>query len=120
MSVALTAPDELQRGTVLVAEATEAGKAEGARYFAEEMGGRDMDACGFAWVDLRNVDEPMRSALLAAGFGEVQRGLRTVLRCYFRHEAPTQGLCCLTAANLAAAAVFTRAGFSATVGACLD
>ncbi len=120
MSVTMTAPDEVQRAVALVAEATQAAKTEGARYFAVEMGGQDMDACGFAWVDLRNVDAPMRSALLAAGFGEVQRGLRTVLRCYFRHEAPTQGLCCLTAANRAAAAVFTRAGFSATVEACLD
>lgn len=96
-----------------VAEAAAAAVAEGKRYFIEVMKKRDMDACGFAWVDIYKPGRKAAAELLANGFYKTTYHGSVVYQCQFMHDEPTQGLCCLEAANRAACEILKAAGFDA-------
>lgn len=103
----------------VIQEAHEAARLAADAYFANELGGKDQMACGFAWVNIHGVkmNTKMGRAFKAAGLDKNYSG---DLSWWNPSKNPCQNVDAKEAGAIAAADVFQKYGFSAYAGSRLD
>jgi len=103
----------------IVAEAQQAAQVAAAKFFQEQLGGRDQYACGFAWVDIYGVkgNTKLGKALTVNGF---RKSYTKSLQMWNPSKFPCQNVDTLEEGAQAAAAVFKKYGFTAYAGSRLD
>jgi len=108
----------------IVTEAKQAAYAAADRFFQEKLGGRDQYACGFAWTTIYDLNgtkirsnSKLGKALAALG---VRKAYGGGLQLWNPSQYGCQNIDTLETGARAAAAVFTKYGFTAYAGSRLD
>ncbi len=108
----------------IVREAQEAAYLAADKFFKNELGGQDAQACGFAWVNIYSHNDKklagntkLGRALKAAG---ITQDYTRTFSIWNPSKYPTQNIDTLEAGARAAADVFKRYGFTAYAGSRLD
>lgn len=103
----------------IIAEAMEAAREAGSKYYTEDMGGDDSFPCGFAWVNIFGIkgNTAMGRALKAAG---VKQDYNRVFSIWNPSGLPIQNVYAKEVGADAAARVFKKYGFDSYSGSRWD
>ena len=103
----------------IVEEARAEARIAANKFFQEELGGQDKMMCGFAWVDIHKVKGNSKLGRMLKVAGIAQDWKRT-FSLGNPSGMPVQNIDTKEKGAVAAAAVFTKYGFSAYANSRLD
>jgi len=116
MTTVTVNPDQI---SAIIEEARQAAMQASAKFFNEQLGGKDRYPCGFAWVDIYDVksNSKVGKSLINAG---MRKSYTRTIQMWNPSKFMCQNVDTLSAGAEAAAEVFNKYGLTAHAGSRLD